>query len=393
MTAMTRDIYDGTFWNDPYPTWTELRETAPVHRVEREAGPLWLITRYADVRAALADSRLSRDQRWSLPPEKRAESSWPPLPMMVIMDPPEHTRLRRLVTLSFTNRRMEALRPRIVEFTRGLIADLPERGPVDIMESYASVLPVLVIGELLGVPAEDRATFSRWSSIMVDDTTAEESAKAGMALGNYLSGLIETKREHPDDALITALMAEVDDDKLSHEELVAMSVMLLVAGHETTVNLISSGLLALLTHPEQFTRLRENPDLMPGAVEEFLRWESPIHTASSLWATEDLEYSGVTIPAGAEVKICLAAANRDPERFPDSEELKVEQPASGHLAFSHGLHYCLGAQLARIEGQEAIKAIIDARPDMRLAVAPSELTYRHSIVARGLTALPVLLGG
>ena len=392
MAAVTTDVYEGTFWQDPYRTWTELREAAPVHRLERPTGPVWLISRYADVHAALSDSRLSRDSRWSLPPELRAGAPSTQIPMMILKDPPEHTRLRRLVTRTFTTRRMEALRPRIQEFTRDLIAALPEHGQVDIMESYASVLPVLVIAELLGVPAEDRATFSAWSSTIVDVSTLAESQQAQMELGGYLSGLIETKREHPDDALIGALMTDVDDDKLSHVELVAMSMMLLIAGHETTVNLISSGLLALLTHPEQFTRLRENPDLMPAAVEEFLRWESPIHTATSFYTTEDVEYSGVTIPAGSEVLLCLAAANRDPQRFPGADELRLERDTAGQLAFSRGLHHCLGAQLARIEGQEALQALITARPDMRLAVDPDEVTWRRSNIARGLTTLPVLLG-
>jgi vitamin D3 1,25-hydroxylase len=393
MSTPTRALFEGAFWNDPYPAWAELRDAAPVHRLDRPSGPVWLISRYADARAALADGRLSRDWRHTLPPEQRADAPGPPIPMMILMDPPEHTRLRRLVSRSFTTRRMEALRPRVDELATGLIDRLPASGQIDILDAYAAPLPVFVIGELLGVPARDRERFSRWSGTLVDDTTPEQAQGAAAALYGYLSELIETRREQPDDALISALISDADDDKLSHDELVAMSMMLLIAGHETTVNLIGNGLLALLTHPEQLARLRADPDLMPAAVEEFLRWESPIHTGVALYATEDVEYSGVAIPAGAEVKVCLAAANHDAERFADAEELTVDGNASGHLAFSHGLHHCLGAQLARIEGQEAIRAIIAARPDMRLAVAPEELTYRRSLVARGLEALPVVLGG
>ncbi|GGM94281.1 cytochrome P450 [Lentzea pudingi] len=390
--TIAHELFAGGFWDNPYPAYAELREAAPVHRIDHAGTTVWLLSRYADVRAALADPRLSKDKRYTLPPEQRAEAPGPAVEMMVLMDPPDHTRLRRLVSRVFTTRRMEALRPRVEQLSRELVDALPATGRVDILHEYAFLLPVFVICELLGVPPEDRDDFAAWSGVVVDDSTPEASMEAMGKLYVYLSGLIETKRTQPDDALISALINDADDDKLSHTELVSMSVMLLIAGHETTVNLIGNGLLALLTHPEQLVSLRENPDRMPAAVEEFLRWDSPVHSLSTFYTTEDVEYSGVTIPGGSVVQVSLAAANRDPERFPDAEELRLDRTETGHLAFSHGLHYCLGAQLARVEGQEAIRTLITARPNMSLAVKPAELEYRRSRVVRGLKELPVLLG-
>ncbi|WP_103337771.1 cytochrome P450 family protein [Amycolatopsis sp. CA-126428] len=390
--TVTHELFTGGFWRDPYPAYTELRDAAPVYRTEQAGTTVWVLSRYVDVRAALADPRLSKDARYLLPPEQRAATASPSVEMMVLMDPPDHTRLRRLVSRVFTARRMEGLRPRVRQLSHELVDALPRTGRVDILREYAFLLPVLVICELLGVPAEDRDDFAAWSNVVVDDSTRDESMEAMGKLQVYLSELIEAKRTQPDDALISALISDSDEDKLSRSELVAMSVMLLIAGHETTINLIGNGLLALLTHPEQLAQVRENPDLMPAAVEEFLRWDSPVHSLSTFYTTEDVEYSGGRIPGGSVVRLSLAAANRDPDRFPDAEELRFDRVESGHLAFSHGLHYCLGAQLARVEGQEAIQTLIAAKPGLALAVPSDELIYRHSQVVRGLKELPVTFG-
>ncbi len=390
MTA-TLEIFDGAFWRDPYPAYAQLRDDAPVRRIERADGIMWLISRYADVRAALVDPRLSKDWRYTLPPEQRAAQPAAHIPMMLLMDPPGHTRLRKLVSRVFTVRRMEALRPRVAQVAAELIDGLPTEGRVDVMASYAFLLPVLVICELLGVPPTDRDEFAAWSNAMVDDQSQDASMAGATALHGYLSALIETKRSQPDDALISALIEEAADDRLTHEELVAMAMMLLIAGHETTINLIGNGLLALLTHPDQLDLLRRRPELLPSAIEEFLRWDSPVHSTPARFAAEDLEYAGVTIPAGSVVILSLAAANRDPARFADPELLRVDRDAAGHTAFGHGLHHCLGAQLARIEGQEAIGALLRARPDMALALDPAELAYRQSTLVRGLRTLPVTL--
>jgi cytochrome P450 len=389
----TLELFEGAFWRDPYPAYGTLRADEPVIRLERPEGPVWLLSRYADVRAALADPRLVKDWRHTLPPEERAAAPVSPMPMMLLMDPPDHTRLRKLVSRSFTLRRMEGLRPRVEQIAGELLDALPPTGRVDIMAEYAFLLPVLVICDLLGVPADDRDDFAAWSNVMVDESTRDESAAASGKLFEYLSRLIEEKREHPDDALISGLIEVAEDgDRLSQAELVGMAMLLLIAGHETTVNLIGNGLLALLTHPEQLALVRERPDLLPSAVEEFLRWDAPVHSTPLRVAAEDVEYSGVTIPAGSVVTLSLAAANRDPARFDGAEELRVDRDPSGHVAFGHGLHHCLGAQLARIEGQEAIGMLLARRPELALAIDPQELLYRHSTLIRGLRTLPVELG-
>jgi cytochrome P450 len=241
------------------------------------------------------------------------------------------------------------------------------------------------------VPAADRDAFAAWSNAMVDEQTQDASMTAAATMHGYLSELIETKRRQPDDALISALIEDADDDRLSPEELVAMTMMLLIAGHETTVNLIGNGLLALLTHPGQLDLLRRRPELLPAAVEELLRWDSPVHSTPARFAAQDVEYAGVTIPTGSVVILSLAAANRDPARFDDPAALRIDRDDASHAAFGHGLHHCLGAQLARIEGQEAIGALLRARPDITLDADPADLRYRHSNLIRGLRTLPVRL--
>jgi vitamin D3 1,25-hydroxylase len=385
------ELFEGAFWRDPYPAYDALIEQQPVLELNRPDGTVWMITRYADVRAALADNRLSKDWRYTLPPEERADAPDQMLPMMLLMDPPGHTRLRKLVSRSFTLRRMEDLRARVEVIADELLDALPPTGQVDIMAQYAFLLPVLVICELLGVPAEDRDDFAAWSNAMVDSQVDGHDSAA--KLYNYLAGLIATKRETPDDALISALVQVAEDeDRLSEQELVAMAMMLLIAGHETTVNLVGNGILALLTHPEQLALLQRQPDLINHAVEEFLRWDAPVHSTPARFAAEDVEYSGVTIPARSVVVLSLAAANRDRNRFEDPAELKIDRDAGGHVAFGHGLHHCLGAQLARIEGQVAVGKLVGRRPELALAGDAADLVYRQSTLVRGLKTLPVELG-
>jgi vitamin D3 1,25-hydroxylase len=393
-TTSGRDLFDGAFWSDPHPAYAELRADEPVRRLDLPDGPMWLISRYDDVRAAFVDARLSKDWRYTLPPEQRDAMPAAPTPMMLLMDPPDHTRLRKLVSRSFTVRRMAELKPRVEEIARELLAALPDVGTVDLMARYAFLLPVQVICELLGVPSADRDEFSAWSSTMIDESPQEAKHEASAKLGGYLAELIGRKRAEPDDALLSALtqVAEDDGDRLSQEELVAMAMLLLIAGHETTVNLIGNGVLGLLTHPDELATLRAKPELIGNAVEEFLRWDSPVQTAPVRFAAEDVEIGGVTIPEGAVVMLGLSAANRDGERYPEPDTLDVTRDAGGHVAFGYGLHHCLGAQLARTEGEVAIGALLADRPELALAVEPAELTHRTSILVRGLTQLPVDLG-
>lgn len=388
------DLFSGAFWQDPHPAYTALRDEEPVRKVALPDGEAWLITRYADVREAFVDPRLSKDWRYTLPEDQRAGQPAAPTPMMILMDPPDHTRLRKLVSRSFTVRRMNELRPRVEEIAQELLDRLPSEGTVDLMREYAFQVPVLVICELLGVPAEDRDDFSAWSSVMVDESPAEEKFAAMGKLHGYLTELLERKRTEPDEALLSSLLAvsDEDGDRLSSEELVAMAMLLLIAGHETTVNLIGNGVLALLTHPEQRAQLAANPSLITSAVEEFLRFESPVSNAPMRFTSEDVTYSGVTIPAGSTVMLGLAAANRDPEWAERPEELDLGRDSSAGVFFGHGIHFCLGAQLARNEGRAAIGMLLEQRPELALAVAPEELTYRESSLVRGLTSMPVVAG-
>jgi vitamin D3 1,25-hydroxylase len=388
-TSSGRPLFDGDYWADPYPALAELRADDPVRRLDLPDGPMWIITRYEDARAAFVDARFSKDWRYTLPAEQRAAMPAAPTPMMLLMDPPDHTRLRRLVSRSFTARRMEELRPRVQQIADELLDALPT-GTVDLMTHYAFLLPVRVICELLGVPAEDRDDFGRWSSTMIDESSNDEKMAASTALGEYLAALIDRKRAEPDDALLSALTQVSDEgDALSQEELVAMAMMLLIAGHETTVNLIGNGVLGLLTHPDQLAVLRDEPDRWPGAVEEFLRWDTPVTNAPVRFAAEDVEVAGTVIPEGAVVMLSLSAANRDDARFTDAATLDVRRTDGGHVAFGYGLHHCLGAPLARIEGQVALASLFTRHPDLRLA--SQDLTYRRSVLVRGLTELPVVV--
>jgi vitamin D3 1,25-hydroxylase len=387
-TASGRPLFDGPYWADPFPALAELCADEPVRRVELPDGPMWLVTRYDDVRAAFVDARLSKDWRYTLPADQRSAYPAAPTPMMLLMDPPDHTRLRKLVSRSFTVRRMEELRPRVEEIAAELVDGLS--GRVDLMQRYAFVLPVQVICELLGVPAGDREDFGGWSSTMVDESPAEDKAAASAKLAGYLGELVERKRVEPDGALLAALTQEADDgDRLSREELVAMGMLLLIAGHETTTSLIGNGVLALLAHPEQRELLAAKPELWPGAVEELLRWDPPVTNAPVRFAAEDVEIAGTTIPEGAVVMLGLTAANRDPARF--AEGFDVARGDRGHVAFGYGLHHCLGAPLARIEGQVGLQTLFERRPALALAVDPAELGYRRSVLVHGVTELPVTL--
>jgi vitamin D3 1,25-hydroxylase len=397
--TQTEDLFDGDFWRDPYPVLAAMRADDPVREVVTSDGPVWLVTRYDDVRAALADPRLSKDWRFTLPPEERAAAPGNDIPMMILLDPPRHTRLRKLVSRSFTVRRITALRPRVEEIAAELLDALqdqvgPPDRPFDLMAHYAFRLPVQVICELLGVPAGDRDRFGAWSGAMIDQVSPEEAAQGSGQMYGYLAELVARKRAESDGALLTALsqVADDDGDQLSENELVAMAMLLLIAGHETTTNLIGNAVLGLLTRADQLALLRARPDLMPRAVEEFLRWDSPIWNAPFRVAAEDVELSGVTIPARSLVQLTLGAANRDDARFPDAADLRVDRDAAGHVAFGHGIHFCLGAPLARIEGEVALSALLERFPRLELAADPADLVYRRSTLIRGLTALPIRAG-
>jgi cytochrome P450 len=358
----------------------------------------WMITGYEQVRGALADPRLHKDWRKIVPED------WTPDPVigylnvhLLNMDPPDHTRLRKLVNKAFTPRRVAGLRPRIEEITTSLL-DAMATGPadeVDLIEAFAFPLPITVICELIGVPAADQDEFKSWSHAVVSAVVSpEELQSAGLAMYRYFTDLIAAKGRAPADDLLSALITARDEgDSLDEHELMAMLFLLLVAGHETTTNLIASGTLALLSHPDQLAGLRSDPALLPGAVEELLRFVNPVNHASERFAVEPTEIAGVAIPAREWVICATSSANHDPERFADPERLDVTRDAGGHLAFGHGIHFCLGAPLARLEGEVAFGALLARFPELSLAVPASSLRWRPSSLIHGLESLPVRLRG
>ncbi len=402
--------WEPEFTTDLYPLLARLREQAPACRVVLDGLPAWLITSYEQARAALADPRLSVN------PE-RASAAARTVPWVAAItspgiarhllrtDPPDHTRLRRLVSQAFTPRRVAALRPRIQQIADDLIAAFLPCGHADLVTEFAQLVPMTVIAELLGVPAADRGEFARLTNIYagVDEGDAARIPQALATIRGYLSDLIAAKergagQEHEAAAdaeagdLLDGLIAARDEGgRLDHDELLAMAFVLLAAGYETTAGLIGNAVLALLRNPGELAVLRADPQLMGPAVEEFLRYDPPVKINAAIrFATQDVPIGGAVIAAGDPVLVSYAAACRDPGQFAAPERLDIRRTdSSGHLAFSHGLHYCLGAPLARAEGQIAISALLGSCRDLALAVEPGELSWRRSRLVRSLRRLPV----
>ena len=400
------ETLDATFFQDPQPVYAQLRKEGPVRKVALPHGwEVWIVTKYDEARAALADPRLLKDGRklgQYLDPELLGDQSVFAEALrahMLSSDPPDHTRLRKLVMKAFTSRRVEALRPRIEAITDELLeemaANAPTDGtPIDLINSFAFPLPMTVICELLGVPFEDRDDFRTWSTVAVaDNPTEEELRSASYAMAGYLSQLIARKRAEPEDDLLTGLVqAREDDDRFDENELIAMTFLLLLAGHETTVNLIGNGVVALLRDPGQLARLRSDLSLVPGAVEEMLRYDGPVNLATLRFASETVLIGDVEIAPGEIVLVSLGSANHDPSRFDDADRLDVGRAAQGHLAFGHGIHYCVGAPLARLEGEIAFRKLLTRFPSLALGGEPEQLRWRESSLIRGLERLPVQLG-
>ncbi|MER6912834.1 cytochrome P450 [Streptomyces sp. NPDC000594] len=396
----TRELLD-----DPYTVYDRLRTSAPVHRITGPDGlPVWIVTRYDDVRQGLADPRLSLDKRHALPGNYRGFSLPPALDANLLnMDPPDHTRIRRLVTRAFTARRIEELRKPVRRTADELLDAMAEHGRADLITAYAAPLPIIVICELLGVPEYSRQDFREWSDAMLlPDPAHPQRARDGVArLLAFFSDLLAHKRERPGDDLVSALIAvreERDgredgggrpDDRLTEDELISLVFLILLAGYENTVQLIGNAVHALLRSPGQLELLRSEPGRIAGAVEELARYESPAQLAIRRFPLEDLTIGTTRVPAGETVLLCLGAANRDPGRFPDPERLDLRRDATGHLSLGHGIHYCLGAPLARLETEVALGALLERFPRLALDVPESELRRRPSIRARGLIALPV----
>jgi cytochrome P450 len=375
------------------PELASMRERQPVAQVATPFGMAWLITRYDDVRKALLDPHMS-SRTMDLPGMAETELVKLMNQSLIGMDAPEHTRKRRLLSSAFTARRVERLRPRVTELVDELLDEFEEMPrPVDLVSGFALPLPVRVICELLGVPASDLPEFSGWSNgLMADWLHLDEKEAAAKALRAYFADLIALKRADPRDDLVSALIAaHEEDDQLTEEEAVALCIGLLVAGHETTANSLSAFLVTLLHHPDQLDRLRADPSLVPSAVEELLRFLPLVASGGGVprIGTADVEVSGVTIPDRAMVLPALGAANRDPEVFADPERLDIGRTPNPHMAFGAGIHHCLGAQLARIELQEALAGLLRRMPNLRLAIDESELRLNPASVIRNLVSVPI----
>jgi cytochrome P450 len=421
--AEVLDLKDPEFRRDPYPHYARLRAEHPVVRTE---GGYWLVSRYADCGAILKDQALfSSDARNARTSEVFIEQSGvlgtsvevrPQLfydfPRVgeqgeeieegrpfLFLDPPNHQRIRRLVTHAFTRTALESWRPRVRALADELLQSAVERGQIELVRDLAYPLPVTVICELLGVPIADLALFRKWSGplaaliepgFLLGKEERERSREAAPILGNYLLELTSERRANPSEDLLSALIAaEEEGSQLTEAEIVFNCLFLLVAGHETTVNLIGNGTLALLRNPDQRALLQKEPNLARRAVDELLRFDPPVQIVART-PLEEVEIAGQPIPAGEQVVLLLGAANRDPAVFEDPDTLNLRRDnASQHMAFGSGIHHCLGAVLARLEGEEAIRAVFDRLPELELAGQPR---YRNDSVLRGLEALPVSSG-
>ncbi|MEW1678802.1 cytochrome P450 [Streptomyces noursei] len=404
-------LFSWEFAADPYPAYAWLREHAPVHRTRLPSGvEAWLVTRYPDARQALADARLSKNPvhhseaapgkgKTGIPGERGANL----MTHLLNIDPPDHTRLRRLVSKAFTPRRVAAFAPRIQELTDRLIDDMIEkphcgqRGSADLIHEFAFPLPIYAICDLLGVPPEDQDDFRDWAGMMIRHGGGPRGgvARSVKKMRAYLAELIHRKRADLGDDLISGLIRASDHgEHLTENEAAAMAFILLFAGFETTVNLIGNGAYTLLRHPAQRELLQKSlaagdTELLGTAVEELLRYDGPVELATWRYATRALTLGGQRIAEGDPVLVVLAAADRDPARFDEPDVLDLTRRDNPHLGYGHGIHYCLGAPLARLEGQTALATLLTRLPDFRLAVEPDDLRWRGGLIMRGLRTLPV----
>ncbi|MEU1025133.1 cytochrome P450 [Streptomyces sp. NPDC005904] len=403
--AQGPELFSWEFATDPYPAYAWLRENSPVHRTTLPSGvEAWLVTRYADARQALADQRLSKNPahhaepahakgKTGIPGERKAEL----MTHLLNIDPPDHTRLRRLVSKAFTPRRVAGFAPRVQELTDHLIDAFAEKGGADLIHEFAFPLPIYAICDLLGVPREDQDDFRDWAGMMIRHGGGPRGGveRSVKKMRGYLAELIHRKRLDPGDDLISDLIRASDHgEHLTENEAAAMAFILLFAGFETTVNLIGNGVYALLTHPEQRARLqaalaRGESALLETGVEELLRFDGPVELATWRFATEALTVGGQDIAAGDPVLVVLAAADRDPARFERPDTLDLSRRDNQHLGYGHGIHYCLGAPLARLEGQTALATLLRRLPDLQLAGDPADLRWRGGLIMRGLRTLPV----
>lgn len=403
---MTERVHEYPIWEaqaraNPQEVYEQMRQEDPVWR---GIGPvtgntIWFLTRYDDCVNALKDARFGKEFWNNLPPEKARRYGDPPVgdePWVAInrhllnLDPPDHTRLRGLVHKAFTPRMVVNLRPRIQEIADNLISTMQNSHEADLIESYAFPLPITVIAELLGIPVADRDRFREWTKIILFSTDESRTGPAILEFIMYMHQMIDERVSQPRDDLLSALVqAEESGDTLDRQELLSMIFLLLVAGHETTVNLIGNGTLALLEHPAELQKLRDDPTLIKSAVEEMLRYNGPVETTTTRWAFDNVALDGNVIEQGDIVLVSLLAANRDPAAFDDPNRFDITRTPNKHIAFGNGIHYCVGAPLARLEGTIAIQTLVQRLPDLHLAVEVDQLEWSESLLLHGMKAMPV----
>ncbi len=389
------DLYSEDFKRNSYATFEAMRKRDPIIQQFGLDGvtPIWFFSTYEDVNDLLRDKRLVRDENLARP----AAPQYQPSPVealisnhMLNKDGADHRRLRNLVSQAFTPRRIEKLEPRIRELADELIVGVRSKGKMDLIAEYSGQLPTIVILEMLGVPLEDRERLRVWSKVFIDIGSQENFMQMATEFTTYLRNLFDERRKNPQDDLISALLqAEEEGDKLSENELFSTLVLLIIAGHETTMNLIGNAVLALLQDDEKLEFLKANPDAMKGAVEEFLRYDAPVERALFRMAAEDIIYKGHDIKRGDAVILIIGSANRDESQFDAADKLVLNRQSNQHLSFGKGIHYCLGAPLARLEADIGLNAVIQHLPNLRLAVPLEDLKWRNSPGFKGLERLPV----
>ena len=395
------DFLDHSFIQQPFPVYEKLRAEEPVHRLLLPSGHVaWMVTRYEDAVNILKDGRFvtgvlddrNDEMEERLPPHQTIISR-----NLISVGPEDHRRLRRLIQKAFTPRMIERLRGRIVEISDELL-DKIQAGNTrkfDLIEDYAFPLPIIVICEMLGVPLKDQDKFRAWSNTIMESVSNpqmnQESDEVMKAFVDYLQELITERRNHIQQDLISDLISiEEEGDKLTEQELYALVFVLIIAGHETTVNLIGNGMLALLEHPQQKQLLMDHPDLIQAAVEEVLRFNGPAEISNVRWAKENVDFQGIQIRQGDMMLVALSSANRDSSQFEDSDTFDITRKVNDHIAFGKGIHYCLGAPLARLEGEIAINALLHRLPEIRLNTDAELLEWRPGMIIRGLKAFPVV---
>lgn len=392
------------FRRHAYEVYAQMREDQPIHLISHRGGArTWLVTRYDDVRAIFKDARFTKNFQRVAGAEYAAQLTDVDRFMvsnLLTLDPPDHTRLRALVQKAFSPRLIRAMRPRIQATADNLLDAVAERQEMELIADYAFPLPLQVIAELLGIPASDKEKFRRWSEIVTEPPRFIDGQRQEIdelrAFIAYLADISRRRRADPREDLLSALVhAEEAGGRLSEIELYSMLMLLIVAGHETTVNLIGNGVVALIQHPQQLARLRDEPALMPGAIEELLRYDCPVESSTDRFALEDLDFQGRRIARGDRVLVVIGSANRDGALYGETaESLDITRADNPHFAFGHGIHYCLGAALARMEGAIAIGALLQRAPNLRLAQPAETLRIRPSMsdLLRGYREIPVRWG-